>query len=196
MALITMNGRIRINRINRINRNDKGFVFISALVIIVIMSILMAMITKSWTYQIKRSNEEELIYVGEHYARAIRNFHLQHKRYPFKLKELIETKPRYLRKLYKDPVTGSDFGIIRLSDVLSGRLQKGKTGNNQNTTQIKPVSFSSQKLTSGQIVGVYSKSKDKPFKNYQKGDFYLDWKFLGIITNNHNNNSLQIKTNK
>jgi type II secretory pathway pseudopilin PulG len=190
-----MNGK-KLNKSNKKNKytKNKGFVFISALVIVVIMSILITMITKSWTYQIKRSNEEELIYIGEHYARAIRNFHLQHKRYPFKLKELIETKPRYLRKLYKDPITKDDLEIIRLSDVLSGKLQKGKTNNRQSTPP--PVSFSSQKLTSGQIVGVYSKSKEKPFKNYQKGDFYSDWKFLGMVTNNHNNNSLQMKTNK
>lgn len=160
------------------------------------MSILMAVIAKSWTYQVKRSNEEQLIYIGEHYARAIRNFHIQHKRYPFKLKELIETQPRYLRKLYKDPITNSDdWGIIRLSDVLSGRLQKGK-GNLKNNPSIKKsISFSSQQLSSGQIVGIFSKSKETPFKNYQKGERYDEWKFLGIVSN-FNNNSLQLGNKK
>jgi hypothetical protein len=30
-------------------------------------------------------------------------------------------------------------------------------------------------------VGVYSRSKDTPFLNYQKGKMYSDWKFMGII---------------
>jgi len=180
------------------NNQNSGIIFITVLVAVVILSVFIAILTKSWIYQIKRVNEEQLIYIGEHYARAIRNFHLQHKRYPFKLKELIETQPRYLRKLYKDPITNSEtWGIIRLSDVLSGRLQKkGKNSVNQAIkTKIKSTTFSSQKLSSGQIVGIYSTSDETPFRNYQKGDSYKDWKFLGIVTN-INNNSLQIKTNK
>lgn len=177
-------------------QNPKGFIFISVLILVVIMSILMAMIAKSWTYQVKRSNEEQLIYIGEHYARAIRNFHLQHKRYPFKLKELIETQPRYLRKLYIDPITKSeDWGVIRLSDMLSGKLKKNDDLNGNETSQIKPTTFSSQQLASGQIVGIYSKSKETPFRNYQKGDSYDDWKFIGIV-NDYNNNTLQIKLKK
>lgn len=59
--------------------------------------------------QIKRQREEELIHRGTQYAKAIRLFYRKFGRYPTSLDQLESTNNmRFLRKRYKDPITGKD----------------------------------------------------------------------------------------
>jgi type II secretory pathway pseudopilin PulG len=56
----------------------------------------------------QRAREEELIFRGTQYARAIALFHRQFQRYPTDVKELLQTNGiRFLRHTYKDPMTRS-----------------------------------------------------------------------------------------
>jgi type II secretory pathway pseudopilin PulG len=57
----------------------------------------------------RREREEELIFRGEQYARAIAAFHRQFGRYPTSLKELLKRTNgyRFLRHAYPDPMTRS-----------------------------------------------------------------------------------------
>ena len=52
----------------------------------------------------KRDREQELIFRGKQYARAIALFQRRFGRYPNTLKELYENNPRTIRKLWKDPM--------------------------------------------------------------------------------------------
>ncbi|NOZ13385.1 MAG: hypothetical protein GXO69_07020 [Acidobacteria bacterium] len=153
--------------------------------------------------------ENELLFRGEQYARAIQHYYQIHLRYPYKLKELVDSKPRMIRKLYKDPMTKSGkWGLIYLSDVQSGRLAAEKArkllptlrvvGRDEDILpqpeqQVGETAEQNRKIR-GQIVGVYSKSKDIPFLNYQKGKMYSDWKFLGIINRGRGFRKLRMGT--
>lgn len=106
--------------------NRHGFTYMLALVIIMISGIMLGMAGQSWQQVIKREKEAELIFRGTQIRDAITRWYkaprAQQVSTPLnELKDLLEdprslTKARYLRRLYKDPVTGGDWGIIRDSN--------------------------------------------------------------------------------
>jgi type II secretory pathway pseudopilin PulG len=68
--------------------------------------------------QIKRDREEELIHRGMQYRRAIHTFAKRTGRFPMRIEELEDTNgTRYLRKRYKDPISGKDFRLLHMADI-------------------------------------------------------------------------------
>jgi type II secretory pathway pseudopilin PulG len=68
--------------------------------------------------QVQRDREEELIHRGMQYRRAIREFSKHNGRFPLRLDELVETNgARYLRRQYKDPITGGEFRILHVGEI-------------------------------------------------------------------------------
>ena len=68
--------------------------------------------------QIRRDREEEMRNRGTAYMRAIQHFYKKFGRYPSRIEELENTSNvRFLRKKFKDPVTGKDFRFLHLSDI-------------------------------------------------------------------------------
>jgi hypothetical protein len=69
-------------------------------------------------FQVKRDREEELVHRGVQYSRAMKHFVKKFGRYPTRIEELENTNQvRFLRKRYKDPITGKDFKILHMGDV-------------------------------------------------------------------------------
>jgi type II secretory pathway pseudopilin PulG len=69
-------------------------------------------------FQVKRDREEELVHRGVQYSRAIRRFVKKTGRFPSSLDELTGTgERRFIRKLYKDPITGKDFKLLHWNDI-------------------------------------------------------------------------------
>jgi hypothetical protein len=55
---------------------------------------------------------------GVQYSRAVRKYFKAFGRYPTRIEELENTNnQRFLRRRYKDPITGKDFKLLRLGDV-------------------------------------------------------------------------------
>lgn len=119
-----------------------GYTYISLLVIIAIMGVVLGAAGDVWRMTMKREKEQELLFVGNQFRRAIELYYEhapeQGRRYPGSLEDLLmdpryPSIQRYLRKIYPDPVSGSDkWGLV-----------KGPTG---------------------EILGVYSLSEDEPVK--------------------------------
>jgi type II secretory pathway pseudopilin PulG len=81
------------------------------LVGISVMSVLLSMAMPVWSQFAKREREEELIWRGQQYARAIGLFQRKYANtFPPNVDILVEQ--RFLRKKYKDPITGEDFQMI------------------------------------------------------------------------------------
>jgi type II secretory pathway pseudopilin PulG len=85
---------------------------------------LLAIASLTWIekidFQIKRDREQELIHRGVQYSRAIRRYVKKFGRYPSRIEELESTNNvHYLRKRYKDPITGKDFKFLRMNDIQS-----------------------------------------------------------------------------
>lgn len=69
-------------------------------------------------FQIKRDREEELVHRGVQYTRAVRAYAKRTGRYPVRAEDLLGgPDQRFIRKLYKDPITKGDFQLLHLGDV-------------------------------------------------------------------------------
>ena len=175
-----------------------GYAMAVLLVGIAIMGIMMAVAMPVWHQAIQREKEEELIFRGNQYARAVGLFQRKNgNAYPPSLDVLVQQK--YLRKKYKDPMT--EDGVFQL--IPAGAQQPGQSGVTmqsggasgqqgsrftlgQQTSQsmqqqgLRPM----QTVTSGittvvtAIAGVVSKSTEKSIKNYNGKDHYNEWFFV------------------
>jgi type II secretory pathway pseudopilin PulG len=97
---------------------QQGYILLTLLLFVCLMIIAIAVIVPSVAFEIRRAREEELVHRGVQYTRAIRLFSKHTGRYPNRLEELIGGSDfRYIRKLYKDPITGRDFRLLHLGDV-------------------------------------------------------------------------------
>jgi type II secretory pathway pseudopilin PulG len=84
-----------------------------------VMSVMMAAALPVWSHATRREREEELIWRGEQYRRAIMLFQRKYANtFPPTVDILVEQK--FLRKKYKDPITGDDFQIIPVGGALPG----------------------------------------------------------------------------
>jgi type II secretory pathway pseudopilin PulG len=84
------------------------------------MSVMMAAALPVWSHASRREREEELIWRGEQYKRAIMLFQRKFANtFPPNLDVLVEQK--FLRKKYKDPITGEDFQIIPVGSAVPGQ---------------------------------------------------------------------------
>jgi hypothetical protein len=84
---------------------EKGYTLAGVLVLIGIMSVMMAMALPVWERIKQRENEEELIFRGKEYMEAIARYHTKFHSFPPDMETLLKMK--FIRKLYKDPMTES-----------------------------------------------------------------------------------------
>lgn len=91
------------------------------------MTIFAATLVTSIKFEVKRDREEEMIHRGVQYTRAIRAYYRKFNRFPAKIEDLENTNQmRFLRKRYKDPLTGKDFKLVHFGEVkMSGSMSLG-----------------------------------------------------------------------
>ena len=162
-----------------------------------VMAVMMTAALPVWTHMMQREKEAELIWRGEQYKRAIMLFQRKYANtFPPTLDLLVEQK--FLRKKYKDPVTGEDFQIIPVGGQaqpgmsngrgLPGQQVPGQSGQ-QAPGQQQPSSLSraaQQQTQAGQqqaalgIQGVTSKSTKTSIKLYNGRDKYNEWLFVYV----------------
>ncbi|MFZ3018024.1 MAG: type II secretion system protein [Gallionella sp.] len=100
-----------------------GFTYIGLVIMIAIMGVMLAATGEVWHTAQQREKERELLFVGDQFRQAIDEYfeHTpgQEQRYPVNLEDLLKdprypSTQRYLRKIYRDPVSGSErWGLIK-----------------------------------------------------------------------------------
>ena len=99
---------------------QRGYVLLVLLLFVALLSIGLLAMTERIGFQIKRDREEELIHRGLEYSRAVRKYVKKFGRYPNSVADLENTNNiRFLRKRYKDPITGKDFKLLHYGDLQS-----------------------------------------------------------------------------
>ena len=141
-----------------------GFTYIGLLFFVALMGAALVGVAQVWHTQVQRDKEEDLLFVGNQFRRAISLYYERApggaRQYPRQMEDLLQD-PRYpnvqrhLRKLYVDPMTGKpDWGLVKAPD--------------------------------GSIIGVYSLSQDTPLKTagfkgpdaaFVDAVSYREWKF-------------------
>jgi type II secretory pathway pseudopilin PulG len=114
---------------SRNHREEHGYVLLTLLLMVTVLVVGFAVLLPTFTFQMKRDQEQELIHRGVQYSRAIRAYYKKFGRYPTRLEDLDNTNNlRFLRKRYKDPINQKDFKLLHLGDqgvTLSGGIAGG-----------------------------------------------------------------------
>lgn len=146
-------------------RDQRGSALMAVLLMVVMLGLNVGITNSTWQTKVRRSKEQELLWRGQQYRKAIANFYQMAHRgaqgtYPRSLEDL-KRDPRFLngvrhiRYLYKDPITGEDFLLI--------------------------------KNAAGYIIGVRSASLHEPFKkdgfphkfeSFANSRRYSEWEFI------------------
>ena len=84
-----------------------------------VMAVLMSALLPVWTHMATREKEEELIFRGRQYARAIGLFQRKFANTPPPSIDVLVDQ-RFLRKKYKDPITNDEFQLIYANQPAAG----------------------------------------------------------------------------
>lgn len=106
---------------------QSGYILLMMMLFISLLAIAALAVVPRIEMQVKRDREEEMIHRGAQYARAIRLYVKKFGRYPTSVSDLLDTNDmRFLRKAYKDPISGKDFRLLHMQDVQA--LMMGASG--------------------------------------------------------------------
>lgn len=108
-------------------RSERGYALITILFMAAVLLVMLAAVMPRILTQGRREKEEELIFRGEQYARAVRLYYRKYGRFPAELDDLIKVNNnvRFLRKLYPDPMNpDGQWRLIRVGPggVLTGNV--------------------------------------------------------------------------
>jgi type II secretory pathway pseudopilin PulG len=143
-------------------RDESGFTYLAVLFAVAFMGVGLAMTGQVWRTTVMREREAELLWVGGQYRLAIERYY----------KRGAAQYPRSLDDLLKDPRDPGTRRYLRrrYSDPITGSHEWGLV-----------------KGPDGGIMGVYSRSGEKPLKTagfrmenkaFEDAAAYSDWKFL------------------
>jgi len=115
----------------RAPNRDRGLVLLALLIALALGGIALMAASEVWSVQRQREREQELLFVGDQYRQAIQRYYFgapsaATRTLPARLEDLLEDERypvpvRYLRRLYRDPITGStDWGLLRSGDRIAG----------------------------------------------------------------------------
>jgi type II secretory pathway pseudopilin PulG len=97
-------------------QRQEGFAMAVLIFFLTAASILMAAAVPSYLMEAQRQQEQELIFRGQEYVRAIQKFQRKFHVYPPTIDALLNTNDiRFLRKAYTDPMTGKPMRLIFLN---------------------------------------------------------------------------------
>lgn len=193
-------------------REDRGYALLIIMMVATILLISLTAALPSVYRAGQREREEELIFRGNEYARAIMLFQRQFRRYPASVKELLQTNGiRFLRREYRDPMSrkgkwrfihANASGVAIDSKTiappkppkpLGGATSGSSFGSpstkeeGQKTTgegESEPSSsFFSNEVKGAFIVGVASTSRKKSIRVWNGRTRYDEWEFLGLASN-------------
>jgi len=114
-------------------RSDAGFTYIGLLIAIVVLGVALSAVGVVWRTQAQREREQELLFIGRDFERAIASYYQAGHQFPQEIADLLEDKrgPKplhHLRRFYNDPMTGAqDWNIIRINMLgISGIASSSK----------------------------------------------------------------------
>ncbi len=100
-------------------QDDSGYAMAVLLVGMSVMAIMMTIAMPVWKQAAQREKEEELVFRGLQYVRALRLFSAKYANAsPPTIDVLVEQ--RFLRKKYKDPITNDDFQPVLAGQAVPG----------------------------------------------------------------------------
>lgn len=179
------------------HQNQRGHLLLVAIVLVTVISIALATVIQPIHTTSVRQKEALLLYRGEHMAAGIRRFYFDKGRFPFDLEELVDTQPRYVRRVYLDPMTeDGEWNLVYLQtgdqesikdlDGLARTLLFGERTEETNSENLEEQEPGQRKprgvfaIRDRQITGVRSKSDAEGFTVRGESRIYADWLFSAL----------------
>lgn len=147
-----------------LRRRAAGFTYLTILIVVALMGVGLALAGEVWHSAALRAREAELLHVGEQYRRAIARYYLAGPR----------QYPRALADLLRDARKPGIERYLR-------RLYPDPLTNSDDWGLVK--------APDGGIMGVHSRSEDRPIKAanfppaqaaFEGAQKYTDWKFVFV----------------
>jgi type II secretory pathway pseudopilin PulG len=157
------------------DNDDSGFMMVVLLVAMSIAAIWMAAALPSWRQQAQRQKEDDLIFRGEQYARAIVLYQNKNRGLPPPDIDTLISQ-HYLRKKWKDPITGKDFTLVGPGIVSTTQ----QTNTTTPFSSFQPSTGSQVNVGPNQqpgITGVRSTSTATSIKIYNNQQQHNLWQF-------------------
>jgi type II secretory pathway pseudopilin PulG len=155
-----------------------GYAMAALLVAMAVMAVLMTVAMPTWKQMMQREKEEELIFRGTQYARAIGAYQRKYANAsPPTIDVLIEQ--HFLRKKYKDPLAPTqdgEFAPLYVSNQNPGSPggQGGPGGQSSTAGTLASTT------PSGGIIGVASKNTGESLRTYNDHHHYNEWQFIAL----------------
>jgi type II secretory pathway pseudopilin PulG len=103
---------------NQGTRSEQGYMLLAVVVMLALIVVAASAAAPDIAMSIRREREAELIHRGTQYMRAIQRYYKKFGRYPMRIEDLENTNNmRFLRRRYKDPITGKDFRLLHFGEV-------------------------------------------------------------------------------
>ncbi len=141
------------------------------LTMVAVMSVLLSAVLPVWQHQMRREREAELVFRGEQYVRAIGLFNRKFQTFPPNVDVLVQQK--FLRKKYKDPITGKDFRPVYAGQVAQAQQQAIQQQPGRTQLGQQPASS-----PMGGLMGVASQSEETSIRIYKGRSKYSQWPFI------------------
>src|SRR3954471_24354455 len=123
-----MNTLTILNRMKLRGQSENGYAMAVLLVAMSVMAVMMTVAMPVWRQMAQREKEEELIFRGQQYVRAIGRFERKYANTPPPTLDVL-TQEHFLRRKYKDPITNQDFvpiGAAATAVATPGAAQPGR----------------------------------------------------------------------
>ncbi|MFB3814394.1 MAG: hypothetical protein ACE14L_09790 [Terriglobales bacterium] len=187
---------------------QQGYMLLFIVLLLALVVIALAAEAPRMAQQIRRDKEQELIHRGAQYARAIKKYYRKFGSYPVRIEQLEDTNHlRFLRKRYKDPMTGEDFRLLHFGEVslapkapgmgtgpgvlpgTSGSPQQAVGPDSQRASQrsspassgfttLAQMGATGPTMGGGPIIGVASTSDKQSLHVFNEKDHYNEWEFI------------------
>jgi len=149
-------------------RKKAGYALIVVIIAVSIFTVFLMMARSMWETEIQRDLEEELIFRGRQYVRAIDLYMKKHVNvYPPNLEILYEEK--FLRKNYREPMSVSGKWNLVMQPAFGATAGQALL--------IVSEDIFLQYTQRAVIVGVCSVSEEEGFREYRKKKKYCEWAF-------------------
>ena len=191
----------------RAHAHERGYVLLGIAIGLVIMGIFMAAAVPVWEHVNQREKEEEMLWRGRQYVRALERYQRKYPgAFPAKMEDLV--KGKFLRKIYEDPMSEDrEWRILRqnspemraITTPGGSRRQRGGGRSELPQRRLGAPSGLGRRAVTGQalggIVGVASKSEDEAIRRPGKkeaqflrtvgeGAQYNEWLFIYVAARN------------
>jgi type II secretory pathway pseudopilin PulG len=135
MPILTASSICRSRSKRRVGQDtDSGFGLLFALIAATVLLVGLTVVLPGVYQEGQREREQELVFRGRQYARAIAGFHRRFGRYPTTVEELIKPTNgwRFLRQEYADPMTpDGDWRFIHANAMgvpIDSKIQQSLSG--------------------------------------------------------------------